>query len=555
MADLSHTNAGVCAHLHACSSDEIKDLQARYRKVINWCIREALDPTTYAPSKNPKTPKRPLPKCHHCHIASPRPSVCLQCDIISCRKSIVIKRPIRSPDSARGTSRAPPGAAASSSSDKGKGKARKVVVDHPGAHARASGHMFSVDGLTGAIYCHQCEDFVYAEIIDTWRNRALRTMEERSDISVDEHGKRVKFKVWKPTPEEKAVLNRSTPVRCHSIRPLLNLSQTCFLSAILQAFFHNPLLKQYFLSESHSRRGCEARRAGKAREDGVALGGVGECMGCEMDTAFIEAYTGEGTPFGPTALLLSMWKASSELAGHEQQDAHAFFLAALNQLHVHSGNDDTKHVHCPCIAHRAFAGTLLSTVTCASCGAQTHTEDPILDISLSLQSSHAGPLTLGECFRRYTAEETLSDKAYTCARCRAVSSGTSATKQLSFKQLPKTLAIQLKRFEQNSSNLAKVETMVTFPTELDMRPYMHDAINGQEDQLPREMYRYQLSTVVTHEGKLDNGHYWANVRSGCEWFQCDDEKVTSTSLAQVLNQKAYMLFYVKTSIAYGSGQV
>lgn len=93
--------------------------------------------------------------------------------------------------------------------------------------------------------------------------------------------------------------------------------------------------------------------------------------------------------------------------------------------------------------------------------------------------------------------------------------------------------------------------MVTFPTELDMRPYMHDAINGyvrsppslcrtnetwgvrrQEGILPREMYRYQLSTVVTHEGKLDNGHYWANVRSGCEWFQCDDEKGSSLPFIQ-----------------------
>lgn len=140
------------------------------------------------------------------------------------------------------------------------GKVRKVVVDHPGVHAKASGHMFcqclallfsllsssfvllvAVDGLTGAIYCHQCEDFVYAEIIDTWRNRALRTMEERSDISVDgepsrspsiklhcgieirdlEHGKRVKFKVWKPTPEEKAVLDKATPVRCHCTSPSL----------------------------------------------------------------------------------------------------------------------------------------------------------------------------------------------------------------------------------------------------------------------------------------------------------------------------------------------
>lgn len=73
-----------------------------------------------------------------------------------------------------------------------------------------------------------------------------------------------------------------------AIRPLLNLSQTCFLSAILQAFFHNPLLKQYFLNEGHSRRSCEAQRAIKTGKDDQLAGGIGECMGCEMDSAFIE---------------------------------------------------------------------------------------------------------------------------------------------------------------------------------------------------------------------------------------------------------------------------
>ena len=46
------------------------------------------------------------------------------------------------------------------------------------------------------------------------------------------------------------------------------------------------------------------------------------------------------------------------------------------------------------------------------------------------------------------------------------------------------------------------------------------------------MFRYQLVSVVTHEGKLDNGHYWACVNSGHEWFQMDDEKgqfATTTS--------------------------
>jgi ubiquitin C-terminal hydrolase len=42
--------------------------------------------------------------------------------------------------------------------------------------------------------------------------------------------------------------------------------------------------------------------------------------------------------------------------------------------------------------------------------------------------------------------------------------------------------------------------------------------------MPLEMFHYRLTSVVTHEGKLDNGHYWACVNSGHEWFLMDDEK-------------------------------
>ncbi|KAJ9090721.1 hypothetical protein QFC19_009463 [Naganishia cerealis] len=300
---------GVCQHLQSCSQDAIKDLQARYRKVMNWCIREEMDPGTTRGDKTLQRPARRLPKCH----------LCKQTTSQVCRI-----RTDGNEDSARVSSRAPP------TGSGGKIKVKKVVVDHPGSHAKSTGHSFSVDGSTGAIFCHLCDDFVYAEVFDSWRNRALRTMEERLDISADVNGKRAKFKVWKASPADKAAMDRSEAVRCHSIRPLLNLSQTCFLSAILQAFFHNPLLKQYFLNEGHNRRTCESTRSTTGtsllkihtKDDGTTGTGVGECMGCEMDSAFIEAYNGEGTPFGPTALLLSMWKASAELAGHEQQDEY-----------------------------------------------------------------------------------------------------------------------------------------------------------------------------------------------------------------------------------------
>jgi ubiquitin carboxyl-terminal hydrolase 22/27/51 len=95
-----------------------------------------------------------------------------------------------------------------------------------------------------------------------------------------------------------------------------------------------------------------------------------------------------------------------------------------------------------------------------------------------------------------------------------------------------------------------------------MRPYANEA-----HDLPDELYVYDLFAVVTHEGKLDNGHYWADVLSEDEWWHCDDDKggliffvpvsdrraerpVTPTTLRDVLGQKAYMLFYVKRTLAY-----
>ena len=104
-----------------------------------------------------------------------------------------------------------------------------------------------------------------------------------------------------------------------AIKPLLNLSQTCFLSAVLQALLHNPIWKQYYLSSGHNRRQCVLRRAKAVQSgdmkphqsdvlpEGLNLGaeengpgalstvkltdlglGMGDCMNCEMDGAFAE---------------------------------------------------------------------------------------------------------------------------------------------------------------------------------------------------------------------------------------------------------------------------
>jgi ubiquitin carboxyl-terminal hydrolase 22/27/51 len=64
-----------------------------------------------------------------------------------------------------------------------------------------------------------------------------------------------------------------------------------------------------------------------------------------------------------------------------------------------------------------------------------------------------------------------------------------------------------------------------------MRPYTE--VGPSSSHLPDSIFQYDLSAVVTHEGKLDNGHYWADVLSSGEWWHCDDDKGESWSTGQV----------------------
>lgn len=59
---------------------------------------------------------------------------------------------------------------------------------------------------------------------------------------------------------------------------------------------------------------------------------------------------------------------------------------------------------------------------------------------------------------------------------------------------------------------------------------------------------YKLASVLVHHGQTSNsGHYFCYVRnSNNSWYVMDDSHVSQVSLDEVLKQKAYVLFYVRT---------
>jgi len=81
-------------------------------------------------------------------------------------------------------------------------------------------------------------------------------------------------------------------------------------------------------------------------------------------------YSDLDSPHVPFKLLHLVWTHARHLAGYEQQDAHEFFIAALDVLHHHSGGQTptvTGRSHYGCIVDQTFGGRLQSDVTCQAC--------------------------------------------------------------------------------------------------------------------------------------------------------------------------------------------
>ncbi|OBZ81870.1 Ubiquitin carboxyl-terminal hydrolase 22 [Choanephora cucurbitarum] len=412
---------------------------------------------------------------------------------------------------------------------------------HMKDHQKEKKHIFAMEFDRHAIFCSECDDYVYdVEIDEKITRHELMSNARRKK-------QKVHYVSWEPTKQEiPTLVHHATINSCQGIRGLCNMGNTCFMNVILQSFVHNPLLKAYFLSDRHNPKHCQKQY----------------CMCCEMDDLFTQFYSDDKKPYGPCRFLQSMWMSLKELAGYAQQDAHEFFISALNN--IHAGCKEQKLANCECIIHKTFAGLLQSNVTCLRCRNVTTTCDPMLDISLGLRpvekkkstkaghdsrllsghqatdkngrrSSHDDPArankqgnTLLDCLDRYTQPEKLGPNEYSCSKCG--NTFQEATKQLSIKRIPPVLSIQLKRFEHGTST-SKIETKIKFPVELDLTPYTSNKSKDSDNV-------YTLFSVVNHQGKVDTGHYTMFAKHRNEWFRFDDHNVTLAYQKDVLDSRA-----------------
>ncbi|KAG7105009.1 hypothetical protein VD0002_g5336 [Verticillium dahliae] len=417
-------------------------------------------------------------------------------------------------------------------------------------HGNKKQHRFYVDSRSGTLYCQICDDLVWDPTLEDLRVRKMGT-------GTFSNRKRKHDELFAESLKDNPlyISTNTTTASCkaNGLRGIYNAGATCYQNVVLQSFLHNPLLRNFYLSDGHQSTDCS----------------LSNCLSCAMDDMFQDFYAVENTNgFTAASILSGFWisekKAFENLVTTKEQDAHEFFQFLAEELHERNGDGKPPEIgsehSCNCIIHQTFYGKLQSTTTCQNCGGVTNAVQSFLDLSLGLDNlaqrrarktgQKQPSLTLQECLDE---EYVKSDKCeYRCHNC---DSTQQARRNTSIKRLPNVLAIQLKRFEfkqgRHDRAPSKIDTTVNFPLQLNMLPYTNRA-KGSDTKESFELARsctYDLLSVVVHVGEIDTGHYVSYCRVADQWFKFNDHKVEMASKSDVLSAQPYLLFYIIRSLS------
>uniref|UniRef100_A0A8C9YU31 Ubiquitin carboxyl-terminal hydrolase n=1 Tax=Sander lucioperca TaxID=283035 RepID=A0A8C9YU31_SANLU len=299
---------------------------------------------------------------------------------------------------------------------------------------------------------------------------------------------------------------------------LHNLGNTCFLNSTVQCLTYTPPLANYLLSKEHSR----------------ACHQSGFCMICIMQNHIIQAFANTGNAIKPVSFIRDLKKIARHFRFGSQEDAHEFLRYTIDAMQKACLNGYPKldrQTQATTLVHQIFGGYLRSRVKCSICKSVSDTYDPYLDIAVEIRQ--AGNIV--RALELFVKPDVLSgENAYMCAKCKKK---VPATKRFTVHRTSNVLTLSLKRFANFSGG--KITKDVGYPEFLNIRPYM--------SQSSGDPVMYGLYAVLVHSGySCHAGHYYCYVKaSNGQWYQMNDSMVHSSNIKVVLNQQAYVLFYLR----------
>ncbi|MBA0566982.1 hypothetical protein Golob_011751, partial [Gossypium lobatum] len=319
---------------------------------------------------------------------------------------------------------------------------------------------------------------------------------------------------------------------------LRNLGNSCYLNSVLQCLTYTPPLANFCLRSQHSSS-CDASASKKPRD----------CPFCILEAWITRSLTLDLTLDAPSKIQSCIKIFAEHFRFGRQEDAHEFLryvidachntCLRLKKLRRQGSEGGGEAVNGNTVVKEIFGGALQSQVKCLGCGAESNKVDEIMDISLDILNSGS----LKEALHKFFQPEVLDgNNKYKCDNCKKL---VAARKQLSIRQAPNILVIQLKRFEGILG--AKIDRLITFEEVLVLSSFMSKA-----SQDPQPVYN--LFGTIVHSGySPESGHYYAYIKDAMgRWYCCNDSFVSLSNLQEVLSEKVYILFFSRTNQRPGS---
>ncbi|XP_041829563.1 ubiquitin carboxyl-terminal hydrolase 42 [Melanotaenia boesemani] len=300
---------------------------------------------------------------------------------------------------------------------------------------------------------------------------------------------------------------------------LQNMGNTCFLNSALQCLTYTAPLANYMMTREHSKTCHEP----------------GFCMMCTMQNHIIQVFANSGNVIKPIGVLNELKRIAKHFRYGSQEDAHEFLRYTVDAMQKSClpGTKLDRQTQATTFIHQVFGGYLRSRVKCLNCKAVSDTFDPFLDITLEIKTAPTVPKALEQFVK---PEQLDGENAYKCTKCKKM---VTASKRFTIHRSPNVLTLALKRFANFTGG--KITKDVKYPEYLDLRPFM--------SQSQGEAQLYGLFAVLVHSGfSCHAGHYYCYVKaSNGQWYQMNDSSVSVSDIRSVLNQQAYILFYIRSS--------
>ncbi|KAM4715717.1 ubiquitin carboxyl-terminal hydrolase 42 [Anableps anableps] len=307
---------------------------------------------------------------------------------------------------------------------------------------------------------------------------------------------------------------------------LQNMGNTCFLNSALQCLTYTPPLANFMLSREHSKT---------CREPGF-------CMMCTMQNHIIQVFANSGNVIKPISVLNELKRIAKHFRYGSQEDAHEFLRYTVDAMQKSClpGTKLDRQTQATTFIHQVFGGYLRSRVKCLNCKSVSDTFDPFLDITLEIKTAPS----VSKALEQFVKPEQLDgENAYKCTKCKKM---VTASKRFTIHRSPNVLTLSLKRFANFTGG--KITKDVKYPEYLDLLPFM--------SQSQGEPQIYGLYAVLVHSGfSCHAGHYFCYIKaSNGQWYQMNDSSVSVSDIRSVLNQQAYVLFYIKSCNVKKAGE-